>query len=357
MLEPVACLTRVLSGRFRRTSGFTALILGMLLAAHAPAYAQLGPTDAQKLDLCSGDEGAQRLADNYMGNSDLVEGLRYQAAALNKSLESHVRETAELDCDIVLGRKEPFYSGPWDVAETVSLEEMGEHLINTVIQAQRLYSQDFTGHWECESDWNAECEDRHVFTALPGFQACRFDYSVASWRGRGQKKNRVRITPQRFVDDEIYGRRFLDLRVDIRSLGSGELLDRYGGNIKLRNLSFTAIKMDAPVEERVRHGCEIWSPPAQPLPTRPDPTPLPSRGTITGTALGDDFVVVASNPGPGEYKVGFNLHCKVPDRREDSGFRWKRVVQVSWKLRPNATNDFTYRCDDALDWRFVSYRT
>jgi len=267
------------------------------------------------------------------------EGLKMQAEAAENPPPGNPQNTT-----IPLPAVPPTFEEYRDAMMANQCKIARDGLVETFAYATPYFGYNW---WECDADWDEDCDDEKRIRAPAGQQICNVSYRTAKQRGDSDFK----ITPDGFLPDKRNQvARFSEYRAKLYAHGSHSLFDKEGARIRLENFLVTTIPRDWPDEARRKLKCAM---PARPAPPPPTPTATPAPKPVPPT-FGEGFADERRS-----YRFSLANVGKVPIRveylveRQDSGSdKWKQAGYGVVQVEPNTTYYSNgYHGWDAVNWR------
>jgi len=202
--------------------------------------------------------------------------------------------------------------------------------------------------WECDANWNQDCDDEKIIRVPEGYQICNVSYRTTKQRGDSDLK----ITPNGFLPDKPSRvARFIEYRTKLYAHGSFSIFDKEGSRIRLENFLVTMLPQDWPDDARRKLKCEVPSRPAPPanLPTT-DPPPKPVRPILSEVRADDkrSYRFSLANIGKVPVRVEYLV-----ERMDQGDLSWKRA---GWGIEQIEVGT-TYLSDGYHGWDAVEWRT
>ena len=201
--------------------------------------------------------------------------------------------------------------------------------------------------WECDADWDEDCDDPKVIRAPDNYQICNVSYRVAKQRGDSD----FDISAGGFLADKPnHVARFTEYRTKLYAHGSFSVFDKEGARIRLENFLVTIIPRDWPDDARRKLKCAMPARPAPPTPTpttTPPPKPVPP---VFGEGYADEgrsYRFSLANVGKVPVRVEFLV-----ERQDRGETKWKQAGYGVVDVEPGTTYfSEGYHGWDAVKWR------
>ena len=132
---------------------------------------------------------------------------------------------------------------------TTSLAE--SNMTGTVSHYRSAYDP-----WQCEADWDQNCESTSVLQAEEGYQACRLEVRITTSDGHDAW---FHSDPTNwYANDPISPDRFKSFQVTIHAFGNGNYFDHRGSK-EVVEMTFDQIPASADNYTRFAEGCTMPS--------------------------------------------------------------------------------------------------
>lgn len=295
--------------------------------------------------ICAAEDGLARMwaREPEWNQRDIgfqYDGLKAQAAAAAAAPPGDAEPGAPLLTPVPLTFEE--YR---DAAMAQQCKVARDGLIETFENSLPFFGYSF---WECDADWDEDCDDPKVIRAPDDYQICNISWRVAKQRGDSD----FDVTPANFLADKPNrAARFLEYRTKLYAHGSHSLFDKEGSRIRLENFLVTIIPRDWPDDARRKLKCAMPGRPKPPTPTptaTPAPKPVPP---VFGEAYADErrsYRFSLANVG----KVPVRIEYLV-ERRDRGDSKWKQAGYGVVQVEPGTT----YFSDGYHGWDAVEWHT
>lgn len=201
--------------------------------------------------------------------------------------------------------------------------------------------------WECDVNWNQDCDEPRTIRTPADFQICDISWRVAKQRGdSGFEVSAGGFMPNRANHTD----RFNQYAVKLWAHGSGSTSGR-GARVKIEQFLVTMVPQDWPDEARRKLGCKMPGRPAPTPPPTPVPPPIPpvparfSEIVFDGT---HSYRIQFYNPG----RVVTRMEYLV-ERQDSTGGGWKQAGYGIEDIQP----DTTWQSQGYHGWEAVRWRT
>jgi hypothetical protein len=136
-------------------------------------------------------------------------------------------------------------------------------IVSLLLGASCLHAQGSTiqhrtqsiGTWQCEANWDQDCEDAQVLSAPEGWQVCRLTFTEVTRDGWDAWFNHEPTSF--FTNDPETPDRYRAVRIAIHAFGTGNPFDQRGSKMRVDNIVLDMIPASAGRYERYAASCDM----------------------------------------------------------------------------------------------------
>jgi hypothetical protein len=328
------------------------LVVLMWSLAGVPLFAQSTGNDAyyavkpnpQLAAICAGEDGLTKVWDTepqYQRNDVTFQwqGLKIQAEAVANG-PAPEPGTLEASIPTTLPTFEQFRDAY--LADRCKVARDG--IRETFERAQPFFG---FGWWECDVNWDQDCDVPRTIRTPPDFQICDISWRVAKNRG----DSGFDVTPVGFMPNGANQTdRFNQYSVKLWAHGSGSTSGK-GARIRIEQFVVTMIPRDWPDQARIKLGCKMPGRPAPataPAPTPPSAPPLPSQFSDIKFDGNHSYRIQFYNPGAVVSRMEYLV-----ERKDSDGSGWKQAAYGMIDVQPGTT----WQSDGYHGWHAVNWQT
>jgi len=109
--------------------------------------------------------------------------------------------------------------------------------------------------WQCEANWDQDCEDSKILNAQPGWQVCKLTYTETTRDGWDAWFTHEATSFYNY--DPEPADRYTAVRIAIHAFGTGNPLDQRGSKMRVDNIVLDMIPASAGNNTRYAEGCNV----------------------------------------------------------------------------------------------------